>query len=83
MLYYHIIDLAKSQGTDLAKSNDSKKSMICHYLFLNHGFEFQDSVCNGYQDLSMLIVNISDIAVITVKILIIIVLFITLANLKP
>ena len=37
--------------------------MIRHYWFLNHGIEFQDSVCN----LTMLSVNISDIAIITVK----------------
>ena len=41
--------------------------MICCYWFLNHGFEFQDSVCNGCHDLRMLSVNIRDIAIITVK----------------
>ena len=46
------------------------------------GFNFQDYVCNGCHDLTMLSVNISDIAIITAKLLIIIVLFITLPNLK-
>ena len=41
--------------------------MICHYLFFNHGFKFQDYVCNGYHDLSLLRLNISDIAIITYK----------------
>ena len=41
--------------------------MICHYCFFNHGFKFQDSVCNGCHDLTMLSVNINDIAIITVK----------------
>ena len=41
--------------------------MICHYWFLNHGFIFQDSVCNRYHDLTMLSVNISDIAIIINK----------------
>ena len=41
--------------------------MICHYWFFNHGFKFQDSVCNGCLDLTILSVNISDIAIITVK----------------
>ena len=41
--------------------------MICHYFFLNHGFKFQDSVCNGCHDLPMLSINISDVAIITVK----------------
>ena len=41
--------------------------MICHYLFFNRGFNFQDSVCNGCHDLMMLSLNISDIAIIAVK----------------
>ena len=56
--------------------------MICHYWFFNDGFEFQDSKWNGCHDLTMLSVNISDIAIITVKIFLIVVLFIILANLK-
>ena len=41
--------------------------MICHYWFLNHGFEFQDSGCNGCNDLTMLIVNMTNFAIITVS----------------
>ena len=41
--------------------------MICHYWLFNHGFELQDFVCNGCQDLAMLNVNISNIAIITIK----------------
>ena len=66
MLYYVRIDI--SEGNDLAKSNNNKECMICHYWFFNHGFEFQDSVCNCCHDLTMLCVNIGDIAKITVKI---------------
>ena len=82
MLYYDTKDISK--WTDLAKSNNSKECMICHYFFSNHGFKFQDSVCNGCHDLTMLRLNISDIAIITVKNVDqkIVVLFITLANLK-
>ena len=65
MLYYDRIDT--NQGIDLVKSNNSKECMICHYCFLNHGFEFQDSVCNGCHDLTMLSVNISNVAIITIK----------------
>ena len=32
-----------------------------------YGFKFQDSVCNGCHDLTMLTVNISDVTVIIVK----------------
>ena len=56
-----------SEGIDPAKSNKSKECMICHYWFLNHGFKFQDSVCNGCHDLTMLSVITSDIAIVTVK----------------
>ena len=82
MLYYDTKDISK--WIDLAKSNNSKECMICHYFFSNHGFKFQDSVCNGCHDLTMLRLNISDIAIITVKNVDqkIVVLFITLANLK-
>ena len=56
-----------SEKIDVAKSNNSKKCIICHYWFFSLGFKFQDFVCNSCHDLTMLCVNISDIAVITVK----------------
>ena len=36
-------------------------------LSFGHGFKFQDSVCYGCHDLTMLTGNISDIAIITVN----------------
>ena len=39
----------------------------CHYWFFYHGLKFQDSVCNGCPYLTMLSVNVRDIAIITVK----------------
>ena len=65
MLYYDRIDVTK--GIDLAKGNNTKECMICQYWFFNHEFNFQDYLCNGCPDLSMLSVNINDIAIITVK----------------
>ena len=50
MLYYDRIDT--SQRIDPTKSNRSKECMICHYWVFNHGFKFQDSVCNGMRWLS-------------------------------
>ena len=41
--------------------------MVCHYFSFNHGFKFQDYVCNGCHHLTILSVNISDIAINTVK----------------
>ena len=65
MVHYNRIDV--SEGTDRTKSNKSRECMICHYCFFNHGFKFQDSVCNGCLDLTILCLNISDITIITVK----------------
>ena len=58
---------SQHKGIDLAKSNNRKECMIYHYCFSNHGFKFQDSVCNGCYVLAMLSVNKSDIAIITIK----------------
>ena len=63
MLYYDRLDISK--GIDLAESNNSKKCMICHYFFFNHGFKFRDSVCKSCYDLTMLSVNIGDVSIIT------------------
>ena len=79
MLYYNRIDISK--GTDPIKNNRSKECMIYHHWFFNHGFKFQDA-SNSCHDLAILCLNISDIAIINVKILIIVVLFITLASMK-
>ena len=65
MLYYDRIDI--SEGINIAKNSNSNECMICHYWFFNHGFKFQDSVCNGCHVFTMLSVNISDIAIITIK----------------
>ena len=65
MNYYSRIDVSK--GIDQTKRNRSKEYMICHYCFFNHGFRFQNFVCNGCHDLTILCLNISNIAFITVK----------------
>ena len=62
MLYYDRIDISKE--IDPTKSNKSRECMICHYLFFNHEFKFQDYVYNDCHDLTMLSVNIIYIAVV-------------------
>ena len=62
MLYFDRRSL--SNGIDPAKSNHSKLCTICHYWFFNHGFKYQDSVCDGCHDLLMLCVNIRDISIV-------------------
>ena len=56
-----------SGGIDIAKSNKKKEYMVCHYWFFNHGLKLQDSVCNGCHYLTVLCLNISDMAIITAK----------------
>ena len=65
MLHYDRIKIG--EGIDLATSNKSKECIICHYCFFNHGFKFQDYLCDGCHDLTMLCLNISNITIITVK----------------
>ena len=65
MLYYGRIDISK--GINLAKSSKSRECMICHYWFFNHGFEFQDYICNDCHGLIIFCLNISDTIIITVK----------------
>ena len=65
MLYYDRIDISKRY--DFPKSNNSKNCMIYHYWFFNHVFNFQYYVCNDCHNLTMLSVNIRNIAIITAK----------------
>ena len=65
MLYCDKIDISK--GIDSSKRHRSKECMISYYSFSNHGFILHGSVCNGCHDLTILSLNISDIAIITVK----------------
>ena len=67
MIYYDRIDV--SEGIDVNKTSASKEYDICHYLyFLNNSFKFQPNVCNRYQDLLMLSVNLSDSAILNIKV---------------
>ena len=66
MLYYGRIDV--SEGIDINKTSESKKSNICHYwYFLNKRFKFQPNVCNGYHHLVILSMNLSGIAILNIK----------------
>ena len=57
MLYYIKIDIG--EGIDPTKIIRSKECMICPY--------FQDSLCNGCHDLTIVYLNISNVTIITVK----------------
>ena len=40
---------------------------VCQYGYFNHRFKFESSVCSGCHYLTMLCLNLSDIAIITIK----------------
>ena len=67
MLYHDKIDI--SEGIYLTKSNKINEWMICHYWFFNHGFKFQDLSMQRLSFLTILGVNISDVAIITIIII--------------
>ena len=67
MLYYDKVDV--SEGIDINKRSVSKGCDICHYwYFLNFSFKFQLNVCNKCHDLLMMSVNLSDIAILNIKV---------------
>ena len=44
-----------------------KECMICHYWYFNHVFKFQNFLCNGYHDLAMLCLVISNVNIVKVN----------------
>ena len=41
--------------------------MICHDWYFADGFKYQPHVCNGYHDFNMIVQNLSDYFIVTVK----------------
>ena len=88
-MYYDRID--SSEGIDVAKNSNSKECIVCHYWYFSHGFvtigisimglNFKNLCCNGCYHLTILCPNLSDIAIITVKVVDYCSIFITVANL--
>ena len=66
MLCYDRIDV--SERIDVNKTSESKECNVCHYwYFLNKSFKFQPNVCNGCHDLLVMSMNLSDIAILSIK----------------
>ena len=66
MLEYDRIDI--SEGTDINKTNASKKCDICHYwYFLDKKFNYQPHLCNGCHDLMQKAINFNDVAIVSIK----------------
>ena len=67
MPYFDRTDV--SDGIDFNKTSKSKECDICHYwIFLKKGFNFQSYVCNEFHDLLVMSMNISDIAILNIKV---------------
>ena len=58
-----------SDGIDLNKTSVSKECMICYYwYFLDIGYEYEQYVCNGCHDLSMMVYNLDDFMTLNIKV---------------
>ena len=57
-----------SEGIDINRISASKKCDICHYWhFLDKIFKFQTNAYNGYHNVLMMSMNLSDIAVLNLN----------------
>ena len=66
MLYFNRMEV--SEEIYVNKISESKDCDVFHYwYFSNTGFKFQPNVCNRCQDLLMMSVNLSDIAILSIK----------------
>ena len=66
ILYYDRIDV--SEVTDVNKTSASKDyDICCYWYFLSKGFRFQSNICNRCNDLLMMSMNLSNIAVLNIK----------------
>ena len=66
MLQYERIDV--SEEIDINKSNKSKKCIICHYwYFKDIGYNFGRHACNKCHDISMMVYELENIAIVNVK----------------
>ena len=67
MIYYDRINV--SERIDVNKTSISIVCDVCHYWhFLNFSFKFQPNVCNRCHGLLMMSVNLSDVAILKIKV---------------
>ena len=66
MLQYERSDV--SEEIDLNKTGTSKECMISHYwYFKDIGNEYEQYVCNGCHDLSMMVYDLDDFRILNIK----------------
>ena len=81
MIYYDRIHA--SEGIDVSKKSESNECNICHYLYLlNKELKFQWYVCKRCHNLVIMSMNLSRIAILTLKVVVISVLLAELAKLR-
>ena len=55
-------------GTKSNKTEGLRECIVCHYwYFININFRFQPEVCNGCHDLMQKAMSFYDVAIVTVK----------------
>ena len=65
--YKCCITIKLMQAKELILLKAIEECMICHFWFFNHEIKFQGSVYNGCRNLTILSVNMINIAIIAVK----------------
>ena len=66
MLFFDRIDV--SERTDVNKTSESKEWDICLYrYFSDEDFKCKPKVCNGWCELSVMSMNVSNIAISNIK----------------
>ena len=67
MLYFSRIEV--SEGVHVNKTSESEECDICHqWYFPTKRFKFQSYVCNRCHDLVIISINLSDIAILNIKV---------------
>ena len=65
---YILIELTFLKKLMLIKQTNQKSAIfVTISIFLNQGFKFQQNVCNECHDLIMMSMNLSDIALLSIK----------------
>ena len=66
MIQFERVDV--SEGIDINKSNKSKEYMFCHYwYFKDIGYEYEQYVCNGCHDLSIMVYDLGEFRILNIK----------------
>ena len=66
MIQFERVDVF--EGIDINKSNKSKEYIFCHYwYFKNIVYEYEQYVCNGCHDLSIMVYDLDEFRILNIK----------------